>query len=408
LNLLIHEHVSGGGYADKKISASILSEGYGMLRNLISDLKTAGHQVTTFLDSRLDSFNPPMEADETVSISSRKDLEKKLRKLSGTSDAVYVIAPESGQVLEKLVELVESSEGTPLNCHVDSIKLVSNKMKTCKALESRRVKVPETVMLDIHEKTGNIRQLIRDLGYPVVFKPLDGVGCSGSSLVRDKGDIAVAAKKVARDSLSDNFIVQKFVKGKDASVSLYSTGDKALAITLNKQLIRLATPDEESRYSGGSVPFDHRLEMEALKTAERAVELLGGLKGYVGVDMVLANEGPVVMEVNPRLTISYIGLRKAVGFNPAQAIVDATFGGKLPESSQPKGYAFFSKVKVLPNPKVITETYKMKEVVSPPFPVASNELACALLATSSTTPMGAEDAFHIARKRLLALYGEGD
>jgi len=408
LNLLIYEHVSGGGYANEKISASILSEGYGMLWSLISDFKAAGHNVTTLFDSRLTGFNPPIEADKIVSVSSSKELDEKLRKLSGVVDAVYVIAPESGQVLEKLVENIESSGGTSLNCQIDAIKRVSNKMTTYEALEKRGVKVPETVLLDIHEKTGNIRRLIKEVGYPLVFKPLDGVGCSGLSLVKDEGGIAAAVKKVARESLSNYFIVQKLIRGKGASVCVISTGEKALAVTLNKQLVTLAPPDEESRYSGGVVPFDHSLEEEALRAAERVVESIKGLRGYVGVDMVLAREGPVVMEVNPRLTTSYIGLRKVADFNPAQAIVDAVFGRKLPKSVQRRGYAFFSKVEVPPRPQIIAETYKLKEVISPPFPIEGNESAYALLATSSTTLKGAQSAFYRAQKRLLAFYGKGD
>ncbi|NIV10374.1 MAG: ATP-grasp domain-containing protein, partial [Aliifodinibius sp.] len=63
----------------------------------------------------------------------------------------------------------------------------------------------------------------------------------------------------------------------------------------------------------------HPLLEEALETAQRTVELLRGLRGYVGVDMVLTNDEPVVVEVNPRLTTSYIGLRKVINFNLAQA-----------------------------------------------------------------------------------------
>ncbi|UCC58891.1 MAG: ATP-grasp domain-containing protein [Candidatus Bathyarchaeum sp.] len=405
MNLLIYEHISGGGYINKKISASTLSEGYGMLRSLIADFKAACHQVTTLLDSRLAGFNPPIEADKIVSVSSPEELDEKLRKISGAVDAVYVIAPESGQVLEKLVE---SSGGTSLNCQVEAIKRVSNKMTTYETLERIGVKVPETVLLDIHEKTGNIRRLIKELGYPLVFKPVDGVSCSGLSLVKDEGSIAAAVKKVARESLSNYFIAQKLIRGKGASVCVISTGDKALSVTLNKQLVTLAPPDEESRYSGGVVPFDHSLEEEALKTAQRVVESIRGLRGYVGVDMVLAREGPVVIEVNPRLTISYIGLRRAADFNPAQAIVDAVFGHKLPKDAQTQGYAFFSKVEVPSHPQIIAETYKLREVISPPFPIVGNESAYALLVTSSTSLDGAKSAFHRAKKRLLAFYVRGD
>jgi hypothetical protein len=122
----------------------------------------------------------------------------------------------------------------------------------------------------------------------------------------------------------------------------------------------------------------------------------------------MARKGPVVMEVNPRLTTSYIGLRKIVDFNPAQAIVDAAFGQKLPKDVQTQGYAFFSKVEVPQCSQIISETYKMKEVTSPPFPIAGSESAYALLVTCSTSLKDAQSAFYIAQKRLLNLYGEGD
>jgi predicted ATP-grasp superfamily ATP-dependent carboligase len=52
LKLLVYEHVSGGGFADEPIPAGVLSEGFGMLRTLISDFKAAGHNVTTTLENR--------------------------------------------------------------------------------------------------------------------------------------------------------------------------------------------------------------------------------------------------------------------------------------------------------------------------------------------------------------------
>jgi len=404
LNLLIFEYVSGGGYANQKLSTSILSEGYGMLRSLISDCKATGHNVTTFLDSRFKTFNPPNEADQIISVSSSNEVDEKLRELSGVADAVYVIAPESGQVLEKLVQSIETSGGTSLNCKIDAIKQVSNKRATYETLKRLGLKVPETVLLDIHEKTTNIKRLIKELGYPLVFKPLDGVSCGGLSLVKDEGDIAGAVKKVARESLSKQFIVQKVIRGKAASACVISTGDKALSVTLNRQLVTLASPDDESGYYGGVVPLDHSLEKDALKAAERAVEGIGGLKGYVGVDIILADEGPVVLEVNPRLTTSYVGLRRVVNFNPAEAIVDAAIRRKLPTNVQTRSYTFFSKVEIPPRRQIIAETYKIKDVISPPFPIEENSSDYALIATVSTSPKGAESAFNRTKKRLLNLY----
>jgi predicted ATP-grasp superfamily ATP-dependent carboligase len=408
LNLLIYEHISGGGYANETISAGILSEGYAMLRSLISDFKAAGHLVTTLLDLRLKRFNPPLKADEVVPISSSNGLDTKLRELAGVADAIYIVAPESGQVLEKLVENAEAFGGTSLNCQSDAIERVSNKMKTYEALEKKGVKVPETVLLGIHEKTRNISRLTKEMEYPLVFKPIDGIGCFGLSLARDEGSIAAAVKKVAHESLSHHFLIQELLRGTAVSTCVFSTGKKAKAVTLNRQFVNLETPEGESRYSGGAVPFLHSLEGEALKTAQRAIEIIGGLKGYVGVDMILTKEGPVVMEINPRLTTSYIGLRKVVAFNPAQATVDAVLRQKLPKTSSLRGYALFKKVEVPSLPQIVAKTYKLKEVTSPPFPIRGNQSTYALLATSSTSLKGAQSALYRAKKRLLKLYCEGD
>ena len=223
--------------------------------------------------------------------------------------------------------------------------------------------------------------------------------------IKDENDIAGAVKKVARESTSKQFIVQKLIIGKAVSACVISTGDNALSVTLNRQFVTLASPDEESGYYGGAVPFDHVLEEKALKTAKRAVETVSGLKGYVGVDLMLADEEPVVMEVNPRLTTSYVGLKRAVNFNPAEAISDAVIRRKLPINVQKRGYAFFSKVEVPSCPQIIAETYMLKDVVSPPFPFEGNKSAHALVATFSSSSRGAQSAFYRAKKHLLSLYG---
>lgn len=408
MQLLIYEHVSGGGFAKEEISPSVLSEGYGMLRGLVSDLKAAGHDVITLLDSRLKAFNPPIKADSIVSISSFNELNKTLKKLSKTVEAVYVIAPESGQTLQKLVELVETSGGLSLNSQVEAIKKASNKMVTYKLLKRNGLMIPETATVSLDEDVKHIKRVIKELGFPLVFKPADGVGCCGLSVVRDENHMVAAVKKIAKESLGENFIAQKLIEGISVSASVISTGEKALPITLNKQMVTLASPYEESSYNGGIVPFDHVLEKEALKAAQTAVESIGGLRGYVGVDMVLTRNGPAVIEVNPRLTTSYIGLRKVVNCNPAQAIVDAVLRRRLPKNVQSEGYAFFSKVKVPSVGRSLYETYRLEEIVSPPFPVVVDKPAYALLATYSDEPGDAQTAFYKAKKSLLKFFNRDD
>jgi len=405
LNLLIVEWISGGGHSNQKLSSSILSEGYAMLRCVISDCKTAGHKVTTFLDTRLTDFNPPNKADDIIPISTRDEFYKKITEFSSLVEGVYVIAPESGQVLENIVEMVENSGGTSLNCKVNAIKHVSNKMSTYETLKKHEIQVPKTSLVDTDEKLNRIKSLAKNLGYPVVFKPLEGVSCNGLSFVKTEKDIQMALLKIAQESTREHFIIQKQITGKNASACVFSDGNKAKAVSLNKQFVSLSSPGDESKYYGGIIPYNHLLEKMALKTAERAVEGVKGLRGYVGVDMVLTDRESIVIEINPRLTVSYVGLKKAVNFNPGQAIIEAVVEGRLPKNFHKAGYSFFSKIKVpATSNQQIAQTYNLKEVVSPPFPVQENEPTYALVAVDSTTNNGAKSAFYRAKKRLINLY----
>jgi len=405
LNLLIVEWITGGGHSNQKLSSIILSEGYAMLRCVISDCKKAGHKITTFLDARLTDFNPPTKADNIIPISTCDEFYKKITEFSSLVDGVYVIAPESGQILENIVEMVENSGGTSLNCKINAIKHVSNKMSTYETLKKQGIQVPETVLVDSNEKLDKIKSLAKNLGYPVVFKPLEGVSCNGLSVVKTEKEIEMALLKIAQKSTREQFIVQKQIAGKNASACVFSDGNKAKSVTLNKQLVSLASSANESKYYGGIIPYNHPLEKKALKTAKRAVEAVKGLRGYVGVDMVLTDMESIVIEINPRLTVSYVGLKKAVNFNPSQAIIEAVVERKLPKKIQNTGYSFFSKIKVPEtNSQQIAQTYNMQEVVSPPFLVQKNEPTYALVAVDSNTNNGAKSAFYRVKKQLINLY----
>ena len=61
-----------------------------------------------------------------------------------------------------------------------------------------------------------------------------------------------------------------------------------------------------------------------------------GLSGYVGVDVVLGNDGrDWAIEINPRLTTSYVGLRALAGFNLAEAMLAVARVACSPRSCSP-------------------------------------------------------------------------
>jgi predicted ATP-grasp superfamily ATP-dependent carboligase len=402
LKLLIYEYVSGGGFAEKPMPSSILSEGFGMLRTLISDFKAAGHSVTTVLDSRLAVLNPPIEADCIVPVSSFQEAKASVQRISESADAAYIIAPESNQVLQSLVAGIEQAGVSSLNCRASAIGKVSNKSILLEHAKQMGLPTPATTIVSALEDVAEIKRTIGGkLDFPLVIKPVDGVSCAGLSVVRNENQLAIAVANVIRESSSEYFMAQELIRGTAVSVSLLFTGNEALPISLNKQDVNLMPPESSSIYNGGQVPFNSPRKREAFPLAETIVRSFRGFRGYVGVDLVLTEKGPVIIEVNPRLTTSYVGMRKIVGFNPAQAILNSVLERELPNNSQSAGYAFFSKVKIpKPTTAALQETYRMDELVSPPFPVGDNEAAYAFLLSYSSTLKVAMVRFHEAKKRL--------
>ena len=402
MKIIVYEHVSGGGYCENPIPPSFLAEGFAMIRSITADFKAAGHIVTVLLDARLSALNPPINADFIVPILYANEPKQFLSNIAKVNDAVYIIAPETGKELPSMVKLIEETGKVALNCKSEAIAKVTDKAFLCMELEKNGFSVPKTLALKKDADMNQIKHSIfRELTYPLIFKPSDGVGANGLSIIEDEKQIEKALSKINLESAKDDFIVQEFIKGEPASVSVLSNGKKALGISLNRQKVKVSGPDQSSSYEGGIVPFEHSLKDFALALAEKVVESFPGLRGYVGVDIVLAGERAFVLDVNPRLTTSYVGLRKVANFNIAEALINSVVLGKLPLKTEIYGFSCFSKQQT-PKPTMVEyqKASKLASIVSPPFPLEGNNESYALSIGSAENIEIACSASEEAKKQL--------
>jgi predicted ATP-grasp superfamily ATP-dependent carboligase len=404
LRLLIYEFVSGGGFCGKPIPLSILSEGFGMLRTITSDSKAAGHDVTTVLDRRIAEFNPPLEADHKIVVNAFGDAVNSIQEAAESADAVYIIAPESNNTLQTLVESVERRNIPSLNCRSNAIQKVSYKPFLQKHAET----TPKTLTFS---PEGNLKAVVQavseEIGYPAVVKPADGTGCEGLSVVTNKNQAANAINKIAKPTPA-KFTAQELIQGIPASVTLISNGKEALPISLNKQNVSFKNPKQTSTYNGGTVPLDNPLKEKAFATAKKLSESIKGLQGYIGVDLVLTEHKPVLIEINPRLTTSYIGLQKITNLHLAQTIIDAVLEHKLPLIQKTTSYVHFAKEKT-PNPtnEAFQTAIRMAELVSPPFPSQQETETYALICAKGNKLHQAKHAFNNAKKQLYNIINNG-
>ncbi len=401
MKILLYEHVSAGGFREKNIAPSVLSEGYGILRTAIADAKRAGHNVVTILEKQIASYNPPLDADLKVTVSSLAEAEHSLYETAESCDASYIMAPSNGHKLQYLVERMQANHAISLNSKTTSIACASDKSSLLRQADKLGFATPKSKAFINRNNEGEIAEVIsEEIGFPAVLKLPESDGCEGLNIVRNKEQTKDAAVKFANNKIQA-FIAQELVQGVAASVSLISNGTEAQPITLNKQDISLKTPGQLSSYNGGATPFRHKQIQAAFAAAKNLVESIQGLRGYIGVDFVLTESEPVIMEINPRLTTSYVGMNEILPTNIMQMIVNSIFNRKVPEPQETVGFTCFGKIK-MSNPTLsgLRQTFDMPEVISPPFPVYSDNQTFALACAKGSTMIEARQKFNRKKKQL--------
>jgi predicted ATP-grasp superfamily ATP-dependent carboligase len=230
---------------------------------------------------------------------------------------------------------VERQRKSLLGSSVDAIRRASDKARLPDRLAGVGVRHPETRALG---RDVDPLRTADEIGYPIVVKPARGAGSQGLRLVRGARELARAVHFARQSTDSGRVLLQQYVRGAAASVSLLADGSDAVALTLNAQAIGSPPPFS---YRGGETPFDHPLASRAIAAALDTCRALPGLRGFVGVDLVLTESDVVVIEVNPRLTTAYLGVRAALDENIA-ALALAACAGDLPSAPHVRRRVRFS------------------------------------------------------------------
>lgn len=355
--------------------SSILSEGFAMLSSVIKGLTCLGHKVSTLLAKRflaLGMYLPPVKAYKLD-----KPSPAELRRFAKLHELTYIIAPEDEGLL---ADLLEELEGFHICSKPEAVRCVSDKASLTLRLSREGFKVPETVVYRPGEPLD-----IGCLKPPYVVKPSTGAGCDGMFIARSFEELEGAVSHIREPVL-----IQEFVEGVPASVSLLTDGSKVIPVSLNRQYIDLG----RRIYLGGYTPMHHRLVKEALDTAFRVLSLFKGLRGYIGVDVILSGDRVYVIEVNPRLTVSYVGLSRVLKPDPVKGMVEAGLGKLQTVEYRFDALCYFKKAFFKgPVRNALNRLVSFDEVISPPLPVESPDEAYGMLAIVSRGLKEAENAY---------------
>ena len=285
-----------------------------MLTAVAADFAAAGHLQVVLVDERLsDGLRAELPSQaQLVSIAADSELPDVLRRTAAECDRVLLIAPESGGCLLQTLDWLDAFGDRMVSPGREFVRLSSDKNATAEWLNSKQV--PTTSGMPLPETPEKM-----SLPLPVVIKPIDGAGSEQVQLFE-------TLDAIDWPEHPDRFRVESFVAGASVSVGVIASASDGGSPKFQflPPTGQLFDADPIGTYIGSRYPLPADIATRATALAERAARSLPPTGGYFGIDIVVADAGPdhdTVIEVNPRLTTSYVKLREIVTTNLAEMML---------------------------------------------------------------------------------------
>ncbi len=334
MRIFVDEFVTGAGYLHRRAPESLLREGNAMVSAFVEDLAaTDGVDVAVLRDARLAPLR--QSGVKEVRIRSARQARREFDRLAASADWTALIAPEFCCHLLTRCRRVLEVGGRLLGPEPPLVELASDKQRTSEHLAAEGVPVACGRVLSEGDP------LPADFTYPAVLKPRFGAGSHGVALVKSH------QQPICVPPGESQWRLETLCPGMAASVAFLCAPGRQIPLPPCRQHI---SEDGRFTYLGGSLPIGPDLAARATRLACCAVATLPAPTGYLGVDLVLGQDHKghedTVIEINPRLTTSYVGLRKSARVNLAAALLAIRTGRAVELSFSPEPVQFHPDGKV--------------------------------------------------------------
>ncbi len=213
----------------------------------------------------------------------------------------------------------------PLNESV-AIGRSRDKLRSMQIFAKHGLGLPVTAFAHDPRQTDEVLKIVG--GAPVVIKLLEGTQGIGVVL----GETEKSAKSVveAFRGANVNILVQEFIKEAGSSdIRIFVVGGKVVASMMRTG----AAGDFRSNLHRGGSAKMIKITPEERSTALRAAKVMG--LNVAGVDILRANHGPVIMEVNSSPGLE--GIEATTGLDIAKTIIEFIEKNAKPGATKTKG-----------------------------------------------------------------------
>lgn len=313
MKLFVYEHLTSGALAGQPLPESLVQEGREMLSAIVQDCLELTHiEIITLCDARLKDKLSDLHTDisKTYTVSNNEDYRHFWQQALNETDSVFIIAPETDNTLANLQALAYQHGKHVIGCSPQAILLCSDKLACEQQLAQYGIATPSSVLASEFSPD----TLISNHGY--IVKPNDGAGCIETRFLPTQQSVQEYLGQLTIEQ-RQRYIVQAYLTGTPASLSICFHQNKSEILSINQQYIE--HKDNELYFTGCGInmlpPAEYSLQ-QASDLAAKVHQAIPELAGFVGIDIIVSQQGAFIVDINPRLTTSYIGLKESLGINP--------------------------------------------------------------------------------------------
>ncbi|MFX1255917.1 MAG: ATP-grasp domain-containing protein [Promethearchaeota archaeon] len=365
--IFISENVTSGALCDQ-ILPPIVPEAFAILRTLIEEFYTAGYIPYTTLDWRLKPLSKILPQKTCIYyINDPNTFLERFRTIAQQTDMSLLVAPEIQDAMGVCNKILNEVSPNFLGSDEKTTAILIDKLFTSQFFLKQRLPAPKSISL---ENPSQAHDCFSYFNFPsqLVVKPRQGAGADGVRLITSERQLKVAMSELI--PLHGPLVVQEYIPGIAASVSLIVEEDQLLFLSLNSQELSFDELTIEAEYKGGKTPFNHIAKDRVFELTEAFIKTMPGLRGFIGIDMILADEKATFIEVNLRPTTPIIALAKIGNVNLAELVLTAK--NRDPYEFKTFNYAEFGKVELecsTITQNDLLELVHLPGVVAPPFKI---------------------------------------
>jgi predicted ATP-grasp superfamily ATP-dependent carboligase len=230
-------------------------------------------------------------------------------------DYFLIIAPETNNLLYQITKIMENKNLYNLGCSSNCIKKAADKWLLYNNFKNTSIKLAKSYLIRKNKLKLN------ESFFPAVIKAKYSAG-SELKIIKSKEKFKKLNFKEYKGQ-----IIQKIINGVPGSISIAADLKNIQILSINKQLIN----PEDFSYLGSTVNYKFPEQNKLEQLANSIKKTYPNLNGYFGVDFVYNQKGFYLLEINPRITSSFIALSKIS--NPAKVIFDLAKNKKIIDSN---------------------------------------------------------------------------